>query len=1273
MSVLLCAVMLFSVVPMSVFAAEAEEAAPQEEATPAAVTTETDELADTLGTELPDAPTEEEVAKITSSWFWIRQTGQTGLLRKFLKVIQLQKGTFTVGQPYLEKGSCYVDVTITNVELYIAAFEEAWPAPDGMAYVIDKDNKDTTYTGTFRLIRIGHTWFLDVRGGDLDDVLNGLNLWVKLVDLHTVTYTDGLGGTVFTDKTYTVREGDATPEFGETPTREGYTFYGWQPEVAETVTGNVTYTAVWAPAKPNDKNIIGGLVEVICDTDESHTPVMANWKVGSGDVMGDVVWSDELNTWTVPVRLDSIGTQYYNAWGKKINHVRAESQPNCIDFDLKWDAESGQWTTLDEKPIQVHFTCATKPAFPDLTKGNLHKYQIKVTDGGKLTSAVYIPVTSCTFCEVYGDREKGFFVDVTIPITDGDYFITTWMKQKKVEGYVYNWDKTPETVTFTLTYTGALDSTLYGNALKYWKYNGKTNGVVATLTVGKQATVTYTDGKDGQLFEDQTYNVICGAKTPVFNCESEYPGYVFNGWKPSIAETVTGDVTYVAQWKNKAANTLYYDANGGIGGPSNNFSNGDYLTVAKNVPTREGYTFVNWNTKPDGTGDAYNPGDKFYVKVPHNGEKYYLYAQWKLDEYTVSFNTNGGVAVEDMKVTFGQKYGKLPTASVNGLSSRKNDWYLVDEDGNVTDTNIRNTTVVTVAKDHTLFLKRDILDPNVKITTSAPGPQFNHIGQPITFTATVSNANDEILNYTYQWYKDDVKLENGELYEGVDKAVLTLKEDHVTASGTYKVVVTATLKDGTQIVTNNESATGEATTKLTIRKTANTLRLDGNGGADDKGNTTRDSYTNGSTTKAPANAFTKAGYTFVSWNTEPTGTGDSYAPGEEVKLLDSDDGGNVTVLYAQWKGNEYTLSRDSNGGEELEDVKVTFGEPYGDALSESHRDGYTFDGWYLSSDDPLGEVVTLTPESVVEIQGDHSVFVGRLIAPIELKITIDSENDTFDGLTRTLTAQHQEFDGLSYTYQWSKDGKDIEGATSKTLVLDGNIADSGTYAVTVVATNNEDSGVITDNDNSTATAQLDVQIKKAMNVLTLVLQIENADDLVTETLDPSVKLPELTRSGYDFQGWNTMSDGTGTAYKASDVLEFGDDGNGGVKITLYAQWKAHTHTVTFQLKDDPTLTEKIALSFTTKTVTFGQKVGAFPEAKRDGYTLAWYDEKGQVVNADTIYSVDGDSTYTGVWVTVATNVVPTGDSSNIGVFVFIMLASLACLGAGVVLYRRKHV
>lgn len=73
-------------------------------------------------------------------------------------------------------------------------------------------------------------------------------------ETYTVTYTDGVTGeTVFPDQSYEgLKENDATPSFVGTPTREGYTFMGWAPTVAPTVTEDVVYTATWQKNSPVD-------------------------------------------------------------------------------------------------------------------------------------------------------------------------------------------------------------------------------------------------------------------------------------------------------------------------------------------------------------------------------------------------------------------------------------------------------------------------------------------------------------------------------------------------------------------------------------------------------------------------------------------------------------------------------------------------------------------------------------------------------------------------------------------------------------------------------------------------------------------------------------------------------------------------------------------------------------------------------------------------------------------------------------------------------------
>ena len=93
-----------------------------------------------------------------------------------------------------------------------------------------------------------------------------------------------------------------------------------------------------------------------------------------------------------------------------------------------------------------------------------------------------------------------------------------------------------------------------------------TNSDVTLKPVLTEAyTVTYTDGVEEEVFADQVHsNLINGDRTPDFNGTPTRNGYKFTGWKPTVAEKVTGNAVYTAQWeKEEVLYTLIFDPNGG--------------------------------------------------------------------------------------------------------------------------------------------------------------------------------------------------------------------------------------------------------------------------------------------------------------------------------------------------------------------------------------------------------------------------------------------------------------------------------------------------------------------------------------------------------------------------------------------------------------------------------------------------------------------------------------------------------------------------------------
>lgn len=91
---------------------------------------------------------------------------------------------------------------------------------------------------------------------------------------------------------------------------------------------------------------------------------------------------------------------------------------------------------------------------------------------------------------------------------------------------------------------------------------------------------------------------------------------------------------------NETDYTLSYNANGGSGAPSSQTGTGvgSYtFTISSTKPTRTGYTFLGWSLSSTATAASYQPGGSITLTASD-----ILYAVWKANTYTVSYNANGG-------------------------------------------------------------------------------------------------------------------------------------------------------------------------------------------------------------------------------------------------------------------------------------------------------------------------------------------------------------------------------------------------------------------------------------------------------------------------------------------------------------------------------------------------------------------------------------------------------------------------------------------------------
>lgn len=126
------------------------------------------------------------------------------------------------------------------------------------------------------------------------------------------------------------------------------------------------------------------------------------------------------------------------------------------------------------------------------------------------------------------------------------------------------------------------------------------------------------------------------------------PGYTFGGWNKAdgtawdyASDKVTDNITLYAKW---AANTytITFDTAGGSEIAPITQEYGTVITAPK-APTREGYTFIGWDKEIPTTMPA---------------ENMTVTAQWEINQYTITFDTNGGSEIAPIT----QDYGTAITA-----------------------------------------------------------------------------------------------------------------------------------------------------------------------------------------------------------------------------------------------------------------------------------------------------------------------------------------------------------------------------------------------------------------------------------------------------------------------------------------------------------------------------------------------------------------------------------------------------------------------------------
>ena len=140
--------------------------------------------------------------------------------------------------------------------------------------------------------------------------------------------------------------------------------------------------------------------------------------------------------------------------------------------------------------------------------------------------------------------------------------------------------------------------------------------------------------------------------------------YVFAGWYSdkkfkkkvtTIAKGSTGNRTLYAKW-TPIKYTIAFDKNdSGASGSMKNLNGVAWNSTKKltaNGFKKEGYSFIGWNTMPDGSGTAYSNKANVRNLAGENGTKVTLYAQWKMNTYKVTYKTNGGIMPVEARTSY---------------------------------------------------------------------------------------------------------------------------------------------------------------------------------------------------------------------------------------------------------------------------------------------------------------------------------------------------------------------------------------------------------------------------------------------------------------------------------------------------------------------------------------------------------------------------------------------------------------------------------------------
>lgn len=435
-------------------------------------------------------------------------------------------------------------------------------------------------------------------------------------------------------------------------------------------------------------------------------------------------------------------------------------------------------------------------------------------------------------------------------------------------------------------------------------------------------------------------------------------GYTFAGWTtspdgsgaryaPGARWTANGTLTLYAQWTPGQAG-LTYDGNGATGGKTDpqTGKTDEKINVRDNGFTRDGYTFVTWNTQADCKGNAVKPNSEWTLRGSST-----LYACWAGVAQTLTYHGNG--ATGGNTAAQSGKTGDELTTNANGFT-----------------------------RDGYTFVRWDTAKDG---SGTAYGEGKNGVSQYVMKPAgndlyAIWKANPATIQYRNDWPNTTGSTPDT---TGNTGDTVTISQNSFDRPG-YTFTGWSTSKRGDPSLQPGDKHTLEPrTTTVWAQWKADPAHLVYNSNIGTVGSETKtvDGVVD-QTVKTITNPFDRPGYTFSGWNTQADGKGKAYATGADYVLTANDKSTpkNTSVLYAQWKINGASLKFNPNGG--IGHVDDVTGDAFstvtipGDAKEPKiTRPGYRFVGWSTEKNPPAGSTFLQPGEGKVTLPAEGSTTV----------------------------------------------------------------------------------------------------------------------------------------------------------------------------------------------------------------------------------------------------------------------------------------------------------